>query len=122
MIRLSCCALVLILAAAPSFAQKRPESKDMTLLGTNDLQARAAYQPTIHQQFGRWVAYIGHHGGTDAVPKPMNPVTGVPEFNGTSLIDVTEPHQPKFLAHIPGEEGLYEGGGAQMGRVSDGKS
>ncbi len=79
-----------------------------------------ARQPTIHQQFGRWIAYIGHHRGTDAVPKPINRITGVAEFNGTSIVDVTDPRSPKYLAHIPGEEGLYEGGGAQMTRVCDG--
>ncbi|MGE5200700.1 MAG: LVIVD repeat-containing protein [Acidobacteriota bacterium] len=98
-----------------------PEAKDMALVGYSDLQARSAYQPTIHEQNGRWVAYIGHHGGTPEEPKPINPLTGQREFNGTSLVDVTDPHHPKYLAHIPGEEGQYEAGGAQMVRVCDGK-
>ena len=93
----------------------------MALVGYNDLQARSAYQPTIHQQGGRWIAYIGHHGGTKEIPKPRNPLTGADEFNGTSLIDVTNPRQPKYLFHIPGDEGLAEDGGAQMVRVCDGK-
>ena len=45
-----------------------PEAKDMRLLGANDLQARSAYQPTIHKQGDRYIAYIGHHGGTPDVP------------------------------------------------------
>ena len=106
----------------PAAAQSRPEAKDMALVGTNDLQARSAYQPTIHSQGGRWIAYIGHHGGTKEIPKPRNPLTGVDEFNGTSLIDVTDPRRPKYLGHIPGDEGLAEDGGAQMVRVCDGKS
>src|SRR5262245_20642358 len=105
--------------ATPSAAQ---QAKDMALVGTDDLQARSAYQPIIHLQSGRWIAYIGHHGGTQEAPKPLNPLTGAQEFNGTSLIDVTDPRQPKLLAHIPGEEGLAEQGGAQMVRVCDGKS
>ena len=105
----------------PAAGQSRPEAKDMALVGTNDLQARSAYQPTIHNQGGRWIAYIGHHGGTKEVPKPHNPLTGAEEFNGTSLIDVTDPRRPKYLAHIPGDEGLAEDGGAQMVRVCDGK-
>ena len=40
----------------------------MKLVGYNDLQARSAYQPTIHHQGDRWIAYIGHHGGTDEIP------------------------------------------------------
>src|SRR6476660_2760313 len=79
-----------------------PESQNMKLVGYSDLQARSAYQPTIHHQGDRYIAYIGHHGGTDDVPKPVNKLTGQAEFNGTSVVDVTDPAQPKYLAHIPG--------------------
>ncbi|HEX9073788.1 MAG TPA: hypothetical protein VF852_17785 [Pseudolabrys sp.] len=99
-----------------------PEFSNIRLVGFNDLQGRSAYQPTIHRQGDRWIAYIGHHGGTDALPKPVNPLTGQPEFNGTSILDVTDPAHPKYLAHIPGQEGTYERGGAQMVRVCDGRS
>jgi hypothetical protein len=71
-----------------------PEAHNMRLVGSNDLQGRSAYQPTIHHQGDRWIAYIGHHGGTDAVPKPVNPLTGQPEFNGTSILDVTDSAHP----------------------------
>ncbi len=87
-------------------------------LGYNDLQGRSAYQPTIHKQGNRWIAYIGHHGGS-----AMNPLTGKMEDNGTSVVDVTDPKNPKYLAHIPGDpriEGPGETGGAQMARVCDG--
>src|SRR4051812_788418 len=47
-----------------------PEASNMKLVGTSDLQARSAYQPTIHRQGDRWIAYIGHHGGTDEIPSP----------------------------------------------------
>jgi hypothetical protein len=67
-----------------------PEASNMKLLGWSDLQARSAYQPTVHRQGERWIAYIGHHGGTDDVPTPLNPMTGQPEPNGTSIIDVTD--------------------------------
>jgi hypothetical protein len=99
-----------------------PEASNMRLVGMNDLQARSAYQPTIHRQGDRYIAYIGHHGGTPEAPKPMNPLTGQQEFNGTSIVDVTDPAHPKYLAHIPGQGGNYESGGAQMTRVCDGKS
>ena len=100
------------LLAAPVMAQQQkvgdqPEAKNMRLVGYNDLQARSAYQPTIQKQGDRYIAYIGHHGGTDEVPKPMNKMTGQPEFNGTSIIDVTDPAHPIFLKHIPGAEGTF---------------
>ena len=71
-----------------------PEASNMKLVGSNDLQARSAYQPTIHHQGDRWIAYIGHHGGTDDIPDPVNPQTGKGEPNGTSIVDVTDPSQP----------------------------
>src|SRR6201990_3438919 len=87
------------LRLAPALAQSPkvgdpPESSNMRLVGMNDLQARSAYQPTIHKQGNRYIAYIGHHGGTPDVPKPVNKMTGQPEFNGTSILDVTDPANP----------------------------
>ena len=96
-------------------AEARPEQRDMTLVGWNDLQARSAYQPTIHHQGNRWIAYVGHHGGAQ-----LNPLTGTQESNGTSIVDVTDPKRPRYLAHIPGEGGVGENGGAQMARVCNG--
>ena len=125
--RIGCVASVIVLAAVPALAQEQkigapPEAQNMRLVGYNDLQSRSAYQPTIHKQGDRYIAYIGHHGGTPEVPKPINPLTGQPEFNGTSIVDVTDPAHPKYLKHIPGLAGNYEDGGAQMVRVCDGKT
>jgi hypothetical protein len=115
----------LCLLAMPALAQQQkvgapPESSNMKLAGWSDLQARSAYQPTLHKQGGRFIAYVGHHGGTEDVPTPVNPMTGQPEPNGTSIVDVTDPANPKYLRHIPGAPGKYEDGGAQMVRVCDG--
>jgi len=109
------------LAQAPKIGDP-PEASNMRMVGMNDLQARSAYQPTIHRQGNRYIAYIGHHGGTPDVPKPVNRMTGMPEFNGTSILDVTDPANPKYLKHLPGLEGNYEEGGAQMVRVCDGRT
>ena len=109
---------ILLLLCVSEAAQQKAETRNMELAGYNDLQARSAYQPTIHKQGNRWIAYIGHHGGVQ-----MNPLTGKQEDNGTSIVDVTDPKQPKYLAHIPGEParpGGGESGGAQMARVCDG--
>ena len=53
-----------------------PEARNMKLVGTSDLQARSGYQPTIHHQGDRWIAYIGHHGGSDEIPLPVCGLTG----------------------------------------------
>ena len=102
-----------------ALAQQKVEKSNMELVGYNDLQARSSYQPTIHKQGNRWIAYIGHHGGSQ-----LNSLTGKEEDNGTSIVDVTDPKQPKYLAHIPGEPrapgATGESGGAQMARVCDG--
>jgi hypothetical protein len=115
-------AAVAFMASDAALAQSESDAQDMRLVGYSDLQGRSAYQPTIHQQDGRSIAYIGHHGGTDKEAQPVNPLTKQHENNGTSLLDVTDPAQPKYLAHIPGEAGLYEQGGAQMVRVCDGRT
>jgi len=120
-------AAVALLSAAPAAAQMQkigdpPEANNMRLVGYSDLQARSAYQPTIHHQGDRWIAYVGHHGGTPDIPKPVNALTGQEEFNGTSIVDVTDPAHPKYLAHVPGLEGHAEEGGAQMVRVCDGRT
>jgi hypothetical protein len=110
---LAAAAAPLCLAQAPATATA--EKRDMGLVGYNDLQARSAYQPLVHKQGNRFIAYIGHHGG-----KSLNPLTGKVEDNGTSILDVTDPKAPRMLAHIPGEPGDGESGGAQMVRVCDG--
>jgi hypothetical protein len=89
---------------------------NMELAGHSDLQGRSAYQPIIINEDGREIAYVGHHTGT-----AMNPLTGVAEPNGTSIVDVTDPAKPKYLSHIPGSaQGGEEAGGAQMVRVCSG--
>ena len=89
----------------------------MELVGSHDLQGRSAYQPVIHKQGDRWIAYIGHHGGVS-----RNPLSGAEEPNGTSILDVTDPKNLRYLAHVPGEPGKDEAGGAQMARVCQGRS
>lgn len=118
----ACTAAILLAACAGPRLQGGAEARNMELVGTDDLQARSAYQPTIANQDGRWIAYIGHHGGTASNPRPLNPLNGQHEFNGTSIVDVTDPAHPKYLFHIPGEEGQDESGGAQMVRVCPGRT
>jgi hypothetical protein len=91
------------------------ESENMKLVGHDDLQGRAAYQPIVVKQGDRYIAYIGHHvDGEEGsisvaldVPEPFNSLTGKQEPNGTSVVDVTDPSHPKYLAHIPGPQRGY---------------
>jgi hypothetical protein len=99
-----------------------PEAQNVRLVGHNDLQGRTAYQPTIVKQADRYIAYVGHHGGSADNSRPTNALTGQPELNGTSIVDVTDPKAPKYIAHIPGAVGDGEAGAAQMTRVCDGKT
>ena len=109
-------ALAFLLFAGPAAAQQA-EQRNMRLVGQDDLHARSAYQPVIHRQGDRWIAYVGHHGGSR-----FNPLTGQTEQNGTSIVDVTDPRRPGYLHHIPGAPGEAEAGGASMVRVCDGKT
>src|SRR5436190_12228870 len=106
----------LVLSAALARGE---EAHNVRLVGFHDLAARSAYQPTIKRQGERWIAYIGSHGG-----RSVNPLSHQVEENGTSILDVTAPHAPRLLHHIPGEHGREvpgrETGGAQMTRVCAG--
>ena len=120
LIALGCVLSVLGAVSAFSQAPGRghgAEAHDMELVGHDDLQGRSAYQPTLHRQRGRWIAYVGHHGG-----RARNPLTGADEENGTSIVDVSDPARPRYLAHIPGPAGGAEQGGAQMARLCEGST
>ena len=73
---------------------------NMRLVGYNDLQARSAYQPVIHKQGGRYIAYVGHHGASKKNPAPHNRLNDQKELNGTSILDVSDARNPKLLSQI----------------------
>jgi hypothetical protein len=83
-----------------ALAQNEVQAKDMKLVGYNDLQGRASYMPIIKRQGDHYYAYVG---AQDGKAPEMNPLTGKLEAGGTSILDVTDPSHPRFLAHIPGE-------------------
>jgi len=72
------------------------EARNVRLIGHSDLQGRDSLQIVLKGDF----AYIGHHRG-----EGLNPLTGKVESNGTSIVDVTQPGQPKIVNHIPGRRG-----------------
>src|SRR5262252_6141272 len=106
------------------------QAHDITLIGTNDLQHRSTYQPTLHKYpNNQYILFTGHHAlglqGEGLLPnaQPLpsfNPLTNQNELNGTSLVDVTNPANPRLLVHIPVSDGVN--GGSQMVRVCDGNT
>ena len=72
------------------------EAMNVRLVGHNDLQGRETLQVVLRGNY----AYVGHHKGEE-----LNPLTGKVEPNGTSIIDVSNPAQPRLIVHIPGYKG-----------------
>lgn len=86
------------------------EAKNMHRVGHDDLQGRASYQPNVIQYpDGRTIAFAGTHNGS--APNPLN--GGAVENNGTVILDVTDPQNPKETFHIPAPAG----GQSQMVRL-----
>jgi len=101
------------LAAAAVSAAEPSASLDMRLVGQHDLQARSAYQPVVHRYGDRRILFVGHHAG-----EAVNPASGRLERNGLSILDVTNPAEPRYLAHIPPTGA--EANGTQHVQVCDG--
>jgi hypothetical protein len=96
------------------------EQKNMQRVGHTDLQGRPGYQPNvIEYPDGRWIAFSGTHSnipvarpGFTFLPNPLN--NNADEPNGTMIIDVTNPNDPREMSHIPVP---VAGGQAQMARL-----
>jgi hypothetical protein len=94
-------------AAAETAATQDPMSdgaQNVRLVGYNDLQGRTALVTTTKSDpvNGNWV-YIGHHDSFHDEKPLMNPITGKMEFNGTSIVDISDPAKPRYVWHIPNE-------------------
>jgi len=96
------------------------EQKNVRRVGHTDLQGRPAYQPNVIQYpDGRFIAFAGTHNnipvprpGFMFLPNPLN--NNADERNGTMIIDVTDPANPKEMFHIPV---VAAGGQSQMARM-----
>ncbi len=69
---------------------------NLRLVAHDALQARQTYQIVEHHQGNRWLLYLGHMRGRE-----LDPTSGAPTANGTSVVDVTDPAHPRYLTHIP---------------------
>ena len=101
--------------AATAAADDGVSNLNLRLVGSNDLQARSAYQPIVHAYGERRILFVGHHAG-----EALNPATGLIEKNGLSIVDVTDPTRPTYLAHFPPTG--PEASGTQHVQVCDGSA
>ena len=89
---------------ASSADARADEASGVTLVGYHDLQGRESLVVTTmaDERNGAWV-YVGHHESFwDQKPK-LNPITGKMEWNGTSILDVADPANPRLVWHIPND-------------------
>jgi len=98
------------------------EKMNMQRVGHTDLQGRPTYQPNVIQYpDGRWMLFVGQHGGVPDGRVTNCPAGTLPDFldknackpNGTMIIDVTDPKNPVEQVLIPAPGG----GQAQMVRM-----
>ena len=94
--------------ALAASATQSGEQKNMRRVGHTDLQGRPSYQPNVIQYpDGRFIAFAGTHNNIP-VPRPgftflPNPLNGSKdEPNGTMMIDVTDPANPKEIVPYSG--------------------
>ena len=89
---------------APSSDPMSDGAENVRLVGHHDLQGRTALVVTTKSDpaNGNWV-YVGHHESfRDGLPL-LNPITGKMEFNGTSILEISDPANPRLVWHIPNE-------------------
>ena len=93
--------LGILLSTSIAFAD---ESLNIDLIGYHHLQGRQALQVTTKSDAnnGNWV-YIGHVPNTRTAEATLNPITGQNEWNGTSIVEISDPTNPQLVWHIPNE-------------------
>jgi hypothetical protein len=85
-------------------AQPTGDAHNMRFVGYHDLQGRFALEARAKSdpENGNWL-YIGHVPNTRDKAATMNPITGRKEWNGTSILEITDPANPRLVWHIPNE-------------------
>jgi hypothetical protein len=81
-------------------------AENVTLVGYHDLQGRQSLQVMARSDAanGNWL-YVGHspNNRTDPEEPQLNPITGQREWNGTSILEISDPANPKLVWHIPND-------------------
>jgi hypothetical protein len=87
-------------ASGDAFAD---DAQNVRLVGHHDLQGRESLVVTARSDAanGSWV-YVGHHVALDERQR-HNPITDRMEWNGTSILDTSDPARPNLVWHIPND-------------------
>src|SRR5262245_31373875 len=91
-------------------------NENVKLVGYNDMQGRQGLVVTTKSDpaNGNWV-YVGLTPNDRNDPQAsddaevndqpiLNPITGKMEYNGTAILEISDPANPKFVWHIPNDE------------------
>ena len=101
--------LIAPVAAQPGAADPGSDgAANVRLVGYHDLQGRQSLQITTRSDAanGNWV-YVGHSpNNRDPRRNRRSSIRspGQMEFNGTSILEISDPANPKLVWHIPGVE------------------
>jgi hypothetical protein len=113
---LASCALLWVFGGGfVSWEQKQAyaaEAANVRLVGHSDLQGRETLQVSLKGNY----AYVGHHRGDE-----LNPLTNKVEPNGTTIVDVSKPREPRIVKHIPGYKGSESRAVHPVEKYLDGK-
>ena len=101
--------------AAAAVDPRSDGAENVRLVGFQDLQGRQSLEVKTKSNAanGNW-AYVGHSPNDRSHPQAsdegqvddepiLNPITGKMEWNGTSIIEISDPSNPKLVWHIPNE-------------------
>lgn len=113
--RMAVCLGVFLMPLAASSAEAPPTPPPVTraaaedalgvrLVGYNNMQGRHALQVITKSDAknGNW-AYVGNMGSGQGPDGLFNPITKRNEWNGTSILEISDPAHPKYAWHIPNE-------------------
>ena len=94
--------ILLVVTNATGATQGEEQGQNVELMGHNDLQGRDSLQVTAMSDDanGDWV-YVGHLDNTWDGTQHLNPITNQMEWNGTSILNVSDPTNPDLVWHIP---------------------
>lgn len=91
-------------AAKEATSATADEAENVRLVGYNNLQGRYALQVTTKSDAanGNWV-YVGNVSNPRLEEGLFNPITRQKEWNGTSILEISDPAHPKYVWHIPND-------------------